>query len=137
MGKEKRRTCTKNVKIHKTPIALPAHPLHLLSNQHSRNYCDFSEQQSVHCAHMLKETVEGEWKWSAERWGLTLGSWMAWGITKPDLWPSHQDLFSHLLDLLRLGLNVILQFVLPPLHHLQPLYLVLQGLPALLLTPQK
>lgn len=66
-----------------------------------------------------------------EIWG-----WVGQSISKPDLCPSHQDLFSHLLDLLRLGLNVIFQFVLPPLHHLQPLYLVLQGLPALLLTRQ-
>lgn len=86
----------------------------------------------MHCAHaMPQKTVEDEWKWSAEPRGATLGSWVG-RISKP----SHQDLLSHLLDLLRLGLNVILQFVLPPLHHLQPLYLVLQGLPALLLTPQ-
>lgn len=65
--------------------------------------------------------------------GGTLGSWVGRSISKP----SHQDLLSHLLDLLRLGLNVVLEFVLPPLHHLQPLDLVLQGLPALLLAPQK
>lgn len=69
----------------------------------------------------------------AEHRGATLGSWVGRSISKP----SHQDLLSHLLDLLRLGLNVVLQFVLPPLHHLQPLDLVLQGLPALLLAPQK
>lgn len=69
----------------------------------------------------------------AEHRGATLGSWVARSISKPP----HQDLLSHLLDLLRLGLNVVLQLVLPPLHHLQPLDLVLQGLPALLLAPQK
>lgn len=137
-GGKKRSTCTKNLKIHKTAIALPAHLGHLLSNQFVWNHPDFSKQQSVHCAHsMPKKTVEDEWKWSAEQRGATLGSWVGRSISKPDLRPSHQDLLSHLLDLLRLGLNVILQFVLPPLHHLQPLYLVLQGLPALLLTPQK
>ena len=46
--------------------------------------------------------------------------------------PSHQDLLRHLLDLLGFGLDVVLQLVLPALHHLQPLHLVLQGLPALL-----
>ena len=37
----------------------------------------------------------------------------------------HQDLVSHLLDLLGFGLDVVLQLVLPALHHLQTLHLVL------------
>lgn len=58
-------------------------------------------------------------------------------ISKLYLQLSHQDLFSHLLDLLGFGLNVIFQLILPSLNHLQPFYLVLQRFPALLLTQHK
>lgn len=47
---------------------------------------------------------------------------------------AHQDLLSHLLDLLRFGLNVVFQFIFSALHHLQPLHLVLQSLSSFLHT---
>lgn len=45
---------------------------------------------------------------------------------------SYQDLLGHLLDLLGLGLDLVLQFDLAALHDLQPFHLVLQSLPAVL-----
>lgn len=77
----------------------------------------------------MKITRDGQWvQLGVECWRV---------LRKSYLLVSHQDLFSHLLDLLGFGLNVIFQLILPALNHLQPLYLVLQGLPALLLTHQK
>lgn len=68
--------------------------------------------------------------------GVKLGvEW--WRVLASLICSSHQDLFSHLLDLLGFGLNVILQLIFPTLNHLQPFYLILKCLPALLLTQQK
>lgn len=44
----------------------------------------------------------------------------------------YQDLFSHLLDLLGLALDLVFQFSLPALHDLQPFHLVLESLPTIL-----
>lgn len=66
--KKKRRTCTKNLKIHKTAIALPVHLRHLPFNQLIQDHVNFPKQQRVQCTHtMPNRTVEEEWKWSVGR----------------------------------------------------------------------
>lgn len=100
---------------------------------------ELSKQKCVQCVHVCSKITDedrlGE-GWMNGRGGQG-GEITGQSISKPYLRLSHQDLFSHLLDLLGFGLNVIFQLILPSLNHLQPLYLVLQGLPALLLTQQK
>lgn len=49
----------------------------------------------------------------------------------------YQNLIRHLLNLMALALNLILEFSLTPLYDLQPFHLVLQGLPPVLQTSTK